>query len=329
MKRSKKKQVRRAAAISPSGATAPGKVVSAHQYITIGRYHRNLANAEVYVIDLFRSSHSGISLNDARSSTLRSGNDKEKFEVNFNAAVKDARERGTAEVLRSFLNGRDPYYTFEMSMSADGEGTSIELGFAGQKLSLPTPMRQGSIEDELTEDVLRHRQLACEGARANHDGFRSTGMHFRGYLLASCALVEAFLNRCVLIDVFERRTSPELDELQRPCNVERRFELWLKYFAGEPLSSINRGAEWDHYSELRRLRNSLMHSEHSILGIALKDAARQLNLVRRGVGGLVNALRALQQLPPIPFAERLETAPECAFQTRVTRRPPRSNGAPV
>ena len=145
-------------------------------------------------------------------------------------------------------------------------------------------------------------------------------MHFRGYLLSSCALVKAFLNRCVLIESAKGRTSPELQELQKPCSVERRFELWLMEFCGEPLSAINSGVQWAHYQELRRLRNSLMHATHSMLGIALKDTARQLNLVRSGVGGLVNLLRRVQSLPPVPFAEQLETAPETWFVSETGKR---------
>ena len=107
----------------------------------------------------------------------------------------------------------------------------------------------------------------------------------------------------------------------RPCSVERRFELWLGEFAGEPLSAIKTGVEWDHYQELRRRRNDLMHPAHSILGFGLKDAARQLNLVRRGVGGLLNRLRGLQKLPSVPFAERLETAPETRFHPDASSKP--------
>lgn len=32
---------------------------------------------------------------------------------------------------------------------------------------------------------------------------------------------------------------------------------------------------------------------------------------------MVNRLRSIQGLPPIPFAERLETAPECSFVSEV------------
>jgi hypothetical protein len=291
----------------------PAQPGASHQFIRIGRYHRNLGNAEAYVLNLFRQGDPVATLAKIRDGSFRAGSIDSRFEVSFKDAVRDARERGTAENLRSFLNGNDRYFVFTLAMSVDGEGTTMQLGFAGQTMSLNTPMRQGSIEAELTEDILEHRRRASANSLKGHDHFQSTAMHFRGYILSSCALVEAFLNRCVLIDVAEGRTSAMLEELQKPCNVERKFELWLQHFAGEPLSAINGGVEWDHYSELRRLRNSLMHATQSMLGIGLKETTRQLNLVRKGVGGIINRLRTIQTLQPIPFAERLETAPECSF----------------
>lgn len=290
-----------------------------HRYITIGRYHRNLANAEQYVLNLFRSLDPTATVPMVHDRVFRDANGQKAFEVSFRAAVQDARERGTAENLWSYLNGNDPYFVFTIGSSMDGEGLTLEIGFAGQKLKLEAPMRQGSVELELTEDILEHRRQASLHSLKGHDGFGLTSMHFRGYLLSSCALVEAFLNRCVLLEVMRRPNSPALAELQNPCRIERKFQLWLDEFAGEPLTSINSGTEWDHYQELRRLRNSLMHATHSMLGIGLKDTARQLNLVRQGVGGLINLLRRTQSLPPVPFAERLETAPECQFVSEVSK----------
>lgn len=298
------------------GLSVPERPAPAgHQYIIIGKYHRNLSNAESYAADLFRQADDQLTAQNLMGTVLRLNLGEKDFVLKYDEAVRTARARGTVENLRSLLNGSDPYFVFTMSMAASGEGPSFQLGFAGQKLKLEAPMRQGSIEAELTDDILEHRRIASRSSAKDSDGFKNTSMHFRSYILSCCALVEAFLNRCVLIDTSELRTSPELVELQKPCAMERKFELWLRQYANQPLSAINGGVEWDHFSELRRLRNSLMHATTSMLGIGLKDTARQLNLVRHGVGGLLLKLRALQQLPPIPFAESLRTAPECRFQS--------------
>jgi hypothetical protein len=295
----------------------PTPSIGGHQYIRIGKYHRNPTNAEAYVLGLFRQGNPQLSPAEARGSTFQVTTSDKTFEVQHRDALIAARQTGTVENLRSFLNRNDPYFVFTMGIAADGEGPSVELGFAGQKLKLECPMRQMAIEAELTADILDHRRKASEFSLQGYDGFRTTAMHFRAYILSSCALLEAFLNRHVLIDRAEGRTSPEIDELEKPCSVERKFELWLRQYTGEPISAVKAGVEWDHFSELRRLRNSLMHATVSMLGISLRDTARQLNLVRHGVGGMIGKLRTLQQLPPVPFAESLETAPECTFQSQV------------
>jgi hypothetical protein len=141
--------------------------------------------------------------------------------------------------------------------------------------------------------------------------------HYRGYLLSSCALVEAFLNRSIIIELDKGTKSPELEELKKPCRVERKFELWLRQFCGEELSAVNAGAEWSQYQELVQKRNSLVHAADTMLAIGLKEVTRQLNLVRRGVGGLISQLRKLQGLSPVAFAERLETAPEAQFVSKL------------
>lgn len=297
-------------------APSPASPTS-HRYISIGRYHRNSVEAQSYVSEMFRQADPRLTANNLSGSVISADLGQKQFVVKFEDAVRNARETGTAENLRTFLNGNDPYFVFTMSLSASGEGPSFELGFAGQKMKLEAPMRQGSVELELTEDILEQRRTASLYSAKDYDGFKATAMSFRGYILSSCALVEAFLNRCVLIDVAEGRTSAELVELQKPCSMERKFELWLAQYTGEPISVLKNGVEWDHFSQLRSLRNSLMHATSSMLGVGLKDTARQLNLVRHGVGGLVLKLRHLQQLPPIPFAETLSTAPRCEFRSEV------------
>jgi hypothetical protein len=291
-----------------------------HRFIQIGRYHRNQQNAEKYALDLFRKLDPSVRSPKSDDLIIRSGEGADMFEASFREAVTQARERGSAEALRVYTNGPEPYFGPAISISADGEGPTIELALASHKMKLKTPMRQGSVEIELTEDILEHRRKASEMSLKGHDGFQTTAMHFRGYLLVSCALVEAFLNRHVVVDIANGRSSANLTELQKPCSVERRFELWVQEFCGKTIATVKSSAEWSDFQELRQRRNSLMHSAHGILGIELKDTARQLNLVRRGVGGLISLLRQEQSLPPLPFAERLETAPEATFCSEVLKR---------
>lgn len=314
MSRRLDRRVRRGGGSAPAVPRTRG-----HRFIDIGRYHRNERNAEAYVLALVKELDPSARLDAVRGRILAFGEREHRFEVNFREAVESARIRGTAEALRTYVNGADPYFPFSVGVTTDGEGPTIGVGFAGKELKLAAPMRQFAIEDELADDVLEHRRKCTEHAVAAGDGFRTCALHFRACVLSSTALLEAFLSRAVLVSVAGGKSSPALTELQRPCSVERRFELWLGEFCGEPLASINRGSEWSDYQQLRALRNALTHPTDPMLGIEIKAVARDLNLVRRGVGGLMNALRRLQQLRPVPFAERLETAPETRFVSRVGR----------
>ena len=157
------KRIRKAAKWVPSSRSRRTQGAAAtHRYIEIGRFHRNLPNAERYVLELFKTRYPGAFLPKVREEVFRAGDGKNAFEISFRAAVQQARERGTAESLRSYLNGNDPYFVFTMSVAADGEGPTIQLGFAGQQLKLQVPMRQGLIEAELTDDILEHRRRASE-----------------------------------------------------------------------------------------------------------------------------------------------------------------------
>jgi hypothetical protein len=300
-----------------SGTThATASPAAGHRFIEIGKYHRNEKNAEEYVLELFRKRAPSAALPEVRTRMFREGEGENLFEISFRTATTEARERGSAEGLRTYLNNPDPDFPFTIGMSSDVEGPSFKVTFASQEMTLNAPMRQQLIEGELTDDILEHRRNASAHSTHGEDEFQRCALHFRGYLLSSCALVEAFLNRGILVANSIGKQSEALAELQKPCNMERRFELWLHEFCGAPLTSIKGGAEWDHYQELRTLRNHLMHATGTMLGLDLKVAARQLNLVRRGVGGLINSLRKLQQRPPLSFAERLETAPETRFASR-------------
>jgi hypothetical protein len=255
-----------------------------------------------------------------RNKTFEIGNGEHRTRVSYNDAVQTAMARGSAESLYTLASAGDEYYVFGTSVSSSGEGGRLGLGQAGHKLELGAPMRMGLVEEELTDDILEHRLRASEHSLKDNNDYRMVSCHFNAYVLCSCAIVEAFINRCVQLDVYRKRRSDALSELQEPRPVGRKFELWLEHFCGEPLSALNDGTEWNYYQLLRKRRNDLMHPPHLMLGIELKTVADQLNLVRRVVGGLINRMRGLQQLPPIPFAERLETAPMTRFVSEAEQR---------
>jgi hypothetical protein len=255
--------------------------MSGHRYIAIEPQHLGKQRAQEHVDGLLRRIFPGEDVARLRNKTFEIGNGERRTSVTYNDAVQMAMARGSAESLYTLANAGDEYYVFGTSVSYSGEGPRLGLGQAGHTLELGAPMRMGMVEEELTDDILEHRLRASEHSLKDNNDYRMVSCHYN----ASCAIVEAFINRCVQLDLFRKRSSDALSELQEPRPVVRKFELWLEHFCGEPLSALNGGAEWNDYQMLRKRRNDLMHPPHLMLGIELKAVADHLNLVRRGVGG--------------------------------------------
>lgn len=297
---------------------SPTVASSGHAFIRIGRYHRSQHDAEAYVLGMFRAVYPGIDLEAARCRVIRDDSGGKAFSVSFRSAVQAARARGTAENLRTYLTAGEPHAWMSMGLATDGEGAGAELAVSLGSAKLRGPARVHTIEDEFANDILEHRRGVAVNSSFEQDAFRASAMHFRAYVLTSCALVEAFLNRAVLVAASEPSPSVEIEELLRPCAMERRFELWLQEFCKAPLSALRHDhqSKWSSYQALRKLRNELVHPSEVWVGFHLKQGATQLNLVREGVGGVINVMRRLQKLGPLAYAERLETAPRAEYVPR-------------
>ncbi len=300
------------------------RIPDPHRYIELDKYHRSQQNSEEYVRALIREMQDG-----GWRMTLRDGvyvihSEPKETHFNLRETIETIRSTGTSSVLRGLANSSDPMFPIEIEMAASGEGPNFTFKVVGQELTLRAPGCIGLVEVELTNDILEHRRQVSQHSTKDSD-YRVAGMHIRAYTLCCCALVEAFLNRAVYVATTRNSISPRLAELQFPGRIDERLELWLAEFCNCSLDAINHGVEWAHYIELKDLRNTLVHPTESLLGVNLKDAERQLNLVRHGVGGLVNKLRALQGYRPLPFAERLATAPQARFRSEIPRGARRAN----
>jgi len=283
--------------------------------LEIGKYHRNARDAEAYVHSLFLEFEPGISLRKAKTGRLNTpAPGGETRSVSFVDAVQEARETGTVEPARSML-GHDPYFPLSFGIISDTKGATVRItSLYGDKVTMRTPLRAMAIHGELAGDILYHRKAACAGS-AYEDAFRECACHLRSYYLACSAMVEVFLYRPVHFELqLQANPSEGLKRLGQPSgSFEERLELWVHEFCGQPFSTVKQTAEWSQLCELRRARNSIMHPPDVVLGIEVKDVARQLNLVRRGVGGFMNMLRKMQGYRSLAVADRLETAPEVRF----------------
>jgi hypothetical protein len=257
-------------------------------------------------------------VHDLRRATFTLG----KSKTSFDDLKREVRETGTARALWNVLGVGEPYFppTFDMATSSTGLRIAAELGQF--KVEFQGPMRVAPIEYELAEDILFFRRAACESS-VFHD-FVDTTRYFRAYVFACTSLVEAFLNRPVLLHPGVGDGAEAVEQLKKPSDFEARITLWVRTFCKDPISKLKSSSTWDHFQQLRKERNRFIHALDPHLGCEIRTLVHGLNLVRNGVGGFMGKLREMQQLPRPPFVDRLESAPEVRFRPRKGEPVPKS-----
>jgi hypothetical protein len=293
--------------------TPDREVFEQHQYLQIHRYHRSENNARAYVLELVRPLSPGQSDQQRAGSLFTFDYGKGPFKRSFREMVTEARRGGVVKRLRAYVFGDDAFFPSAMSLAAN-EGLTVEAKYAGQSATFVAPMRVNAIEDELTDDILRFRAATCEGS-AFHD-FVRCARSYRAYVFASMNLVEAFLNRPVLLYSSMPSKRRKVADLLSPIGFEQRLPIWVSTFCNAPLSDLTATAAWSQLQELRHERNKLLHASETQFGVQIDQLPRRLNWVREGVGGFMRKLRAMQGLPPTEFIERIETAPPVEFRAR-------------
>ncbi|RZK10520.1 MAG: hypothetical protein EOO46_10475 [Flavobacterium sp.] len=172
-------------------------------------------------------------------------------------------------------------------------------------------MTSSPVEMGLSSDILFYREEAC--LFSNEYDFTFTTRYYRAYLSACISLIDAFINRHVLIYRFRQLQTSDFDLLQKTSRLEDRLELFLKISTGKDMKSINGGVEWIHFKKLRHLRNEMTHINEPSLGYSIEEFADHFNYVRSGIGGLLHRIRVLQNKPTLGFIESLKTAPIIYF----------------
>jgi hypothetical protein len=281
-----------------------------HQFLKIGRYHRNEKDAEALVLSYLTRIIPGKPESYFRAKAFGFGTAPRRR--SFVELCQEARERGCVVELWHFADSRNErHFPPQIGLEAGGSGFEISTTFAAQTHKVPGPGRVHPMEDELSEDILAFRRDACA---ASTDTYAQTGRSCRAYLLTCTALVEAFLSRHVHVnqDLVDRGDE-KLRRLTQPLSFEERIELWTEIFCDAPLAELKKTDCWSDYEALRQARNSFLHGAHATIAFSLRELPLLLNRVRRGVGGFLAKLRELQDLPPLPFIQRLETAPRVEF----------------
>jgi hypothetical protein len=232
--------------------------------------------------------------------------------VSFNQLVTSTREFGTVPYIQAKIDNTDEIFggTFGFATPTALFGT-VSSTYAGFTRTLISPMLDQPVEDGLAEDILFYREESC--LYSDEYDFIFCTRYYRAYLSACISLVDAFINRHILIWTFKKISHPDLETLKTTTRLEDRLELFLKIAVGKDLTSINGGVEWQHFKKLRVLRNGITHISGPSLGYSIHEFAEHYNYVKTGIGGLLYNIRKLQGKMSLGFIERLRTAPSVFF----------------
>ena len=226
--------------------------------------------------------------------------------------MKEARDSGIPKILYRIIDGKDPCFGGSLELATNSKAISLAIEFAGYSRQLRGPCRFFPIEVELTDDIIFHRRAACETSASSD--FTECSRHFRAYLQSAVSMMDAFLNRYILLLEYTHAQVP--DGLRGPGRLDDRIDLWVRGIASRDPSELRQGPEWSQFSELRQERNRLVHAVEPYMGMRIQDLPRFLNAVRMGLGGLLLRMRQLAGQPTLGFIERLRTAPKISFRAR-------------
>jgi len=293
-----------------------------HPYLVMDEYHLAHTDAWELVVSLVQARGARQPPGGWPDLTLTWTNrDGKVLRLPFEKAVDQARRTGIVRDLHGDFDAGD--YVFGGSHAApvqtSGSGHSMKLRaeYAGYSKELTVPCRYAAIEGEMVEDILYHRTVACSHSDA--DDLVDTCRSFRAYLFSCVAIVDAFIQRYVLMYAHTHSKPVDVEAFRSAVNLEARIALWLETFAHASLTDLNESHEWYEFKRLLKSRNELLHARHAFLGHNIRDIARELNYVRDGVGGLLLLLRYIEGERTLGFIERLRTAPRITFSAPTQR----------
>jgi hypothetical protein len=238
--------------------------------------------------------------------TVTFGNPSEQ--VSYQKLVEETAKHGYNRV-QLFREASDDIFGVGIGMTCaeSDHGVVLDVEYGGHKETLRSPYYYNPVEWDLSEDILAYRQEAC--LWSNEYLFTDCVRNYRAYLFSCIALVDAFINRHIIMYKHRGYNSQDLSDLQRCPRLEERLDLFMKVSANKGLSAINQGGEWIDFKKLRALRNSITHIEKPVLAYHLNDFAVHFNYVRAGIGGLLKRIRYEQGKQSLCFIDRLVNAP--------------------
>jgi hypothetical protein len=284
-------------------------------FLTMHKYHLSREKArEAVLATLAHSGSERPNIRDWRKTTIHFSVKGKTRTVSCADLEKEARETGVVEELQRLIDTRDSVFGGTFDSATPNYQMTVTTEYAGWKKEVQGPCRIGVATNDLMEDILHYRQETC---RASSDySFRLLSRHYRAYLAACVSIVDAFINRHILLASHDGFASDAFTRLKEARGMEEKIEHWLETCTEKTIKDLARRKEWCHFQELRQERNALEHAVDPFAVYDLKIIARYLNYVRSGIGELLRLLRQYHGKPSVMFIERLRTAPEVSYHQR-------------
>ncbi len=282
--------------------------------LKIGQYHLSRGEAERVVEEaLQRSGYRKPPEKSWGEIELIFTENSQSETFKFYQLVQKARLSGIAlEHLQNRIDNTDTVFGGAFSLATPHSEFEINTSFAGYEKKLKGPCRSAPVEQELADDILFYRKQVCENSSSSD--FSLACRYYRAYIFSSISLIEAFINRHILLHRFHGNNSLDFHQLEKEFNLDNKIDLWLKVFSKKSLSAVNRTKEWNHFKLLKEERNMITHAVEPFYGHQISEISDYLNYTRTGVGGLLTLLRETQNLGNLGFIEKLRTAPKVTNQ---------------
>ncbi len=291
---------------------SPSRKHSKDTFLILARFHMSDEAAKRAVLRYLRTMGFVINRPDWQHGTIQlSEENGQTLEVSLAELVHATRETGVPQPLAVRLDRQDRVFGGTFHMATNSPTITMKMEYAGYSKELRGPCRLAVVESELSDDVLFYRRETCRMSTRDSD-LCECCRYYRGYLQSAMSVVDAFVNRYVILGVHHGLPIPR--ELSGPASMDERLDAWAHLVANTDASILRSGPEWSQYTQLKQERNRMVHAVEPYIRVAIRQLPEYLNAVRLGIGGLLYRMRDFAGESTLGLIERLKTAPKVSFR---------------
>ncbi len=194
------------------------------------------------------------------------------------------------------------------------KNAKFETNVLGTKQVLKGPGSVIPVENEITDDILYFRELACEKSISSN--FNETRMFYRAYLFSCISLLDAFIQKCTII-LENNINESDLELLKsKNVNLSDKLEKLFEIYTGEDVQLLKSVVQWKEYMKLKELRNGITHPANPYNIYEISKLPEYLNYVREGIGGLLELFFFYAREESLISVKKLKYAKQVEYNER-------------